>query len=34
MEAAAKICDAMHEREDDNCGEAAYAIRAASRGEG
>ena len=27
LEAAAKVCDQMHEREDDNCGEAAHCIR-------
>jgi hypothetical protein len=31
FEEAAKVCDAMHEREDDNCGEAAYAIRALAK---
>jgi len=28
LERAAKICDQMHAREDDNCGEAAHEIRA------
>lgn len=28
LEEAAKVCDEMHAREDDNCAEAATAIRA------
>ena len=32
LEAAAKVCEEMHEREDDNCGEAANCIHAMKEG--
>ena len=32
LEAAAKVCEEMHERKDDNCGEAANCIHAMKEG--